>query len=71
MLRQVHPETLAYTGFRLDTSESNQATQPPDLNLNTIAYQDSPQPLILLSVFFVFHYRSPDVNKQYFLAKKI
>jgi len=69
LLRQVRPETLAYTGFHLDTS--NQATLPPDLNLNTIADQDSPLPLILLSAFFVLYYRSPDVNKVYFLAKKI
>jgi len=39
LLRQVRPETLAYTGFRPDTS--NQVTLPPmhpDLNLNTIAH---------------------------------
>jgi len=53
LLRQVRPETLAYTEFRLATS--NQATLPPDLNLNTIAHQDSPLPLILLSAFFVFY----------------
>jgi len=44
-LRQVHPETLAHTGFRPDTC--NYATLPlmhPDLNLN-IAHQDSPLPL--------------------------
>jgi len=54
-LRLVRLETLAYTGFRPDTC--NQATLPPmhpDLNLNTIADQDSPLPLILLSAFFVF-----------------
>ena len=54
-LRQVHPETLANTGFRPDTC--NSATLPPmhpDLNLNTIAHQDSPLPLILLSAFFFF-----------------
>jgi len=52
-LRQVRSETLAHTGFRLDTF--NQATLPPDLNLNIIAHQDSPLPLILLSAFFVFY----------------
>ena len=52
LLRQVRPETLACTGFRVDTS--NQATLPPDFNLNTIAHQDSPLPLILLSAFFFF-----------------
>ena len=54
-LRLVRLETLSYTGFRPDTC--NQATLPPmhpDLNLNTIAHQDSPLPLILLSAFFVF-----------------
>jgi len=40
----------------------------PDLNLNTIAHQDSPLPLILLSGFLV---SSPDVSKEYFLAKTI
>ena len=56
LLRQVRQETLAYTGFRPDTS--NEATLPPmhsDLNLNTIAHQDSPLPLILRSAFFVFY----------------
>ena len=64
-VRPVHPvpmrhlwlrlESLAYTGLRPDTC--NEATLPPmhpDLTLNTIAYQDSPLPLILLSAFFVF-----------------
>jgi len=53
-LRLVRPETLSYTEFCPDTC--NQATLPPmhpDLNLNTIADQDSPLPLILLSAFFV------------------
>jgi len=56
LLHQVRPETLAYTGFRPDTS--NQATLPPmhpDLNLNTIAHQDSTLPLNLFSAFFVFY----------------
>jgi len=69
LLCQVRPETLAYTGFRPDTS--NQATLPPmhpDLNLNTIAHQDSPLPLILLSPFFVFYY--PGCEQGVFLGKE-
>jgi len=40
----------------------------PDLNLNTIAHQDSPLLLILLQPSL---FSSPDVIKGYFLAKKI
>jgi len=40
----------------------------PDLNLNTIAHQDSPLPLILLQPSL---FSSPDVSKEYFLAKKM
>jgi len=67
-LRQVHPETLAYTGFRPDTC--NSATLPPmhpDLNLNTISHQDSPLPLILLSAFFFF---LPRCEHRVFLGKE-
>jgi len=54
-LRLVHLETLAYTEFHPDTC--NEETLPPMhsfITLNTIAHQDSPLPLILLSAFFVF-----------------
>jgi len=68
-LGQVRPETLAYTGFCLDTS--NQATLPPmhpDLNHNTIGHQDSPLALILVSAFFVFYY--PGCEQGVFLGKE-
>jgi len=67
-LRLVRLETLAYTGFRLDTC--NKATLPPmhpDLVLNTIAHQDSPLPLILLSAFFVY---KPRCEQGVFLGKE-
>jgi len=38
----------------------------PDLNLNTIAHQDSTLPLILLSAFFVFY---PRCEQGVFLGK--
>jgi len=48
----------------------NSATLPPmhpNLNLNTIAHQDSPLPLILLSAFFFF---LPRCEHRVFLGKE-
>jgi len=39
----------------------------PDLNLNTIAHQHSPLPLILLSAFLVFY---PGCEQGVFLGKE-
>jgi len=64
----VRLETLAYTGFHLDTSiEATLAPMHPDLTLNTISHQDLPLPLILLSAFFAF---SPRCEQGVFLGKE-